>query len=161
MQRKAKYYSKEEALQKLRHYCAYQERCQKEVRTKLLELGQRGDDLEEIIAMLIEENFIDEERFAQLYVGGKFRIKRWGRQKIINGLMQKNISDYCMNKAIKMINEEDYFNVLKELATSKLSKISESEDIYTKRKKVANYLVQRGFENEIIWSVIKELELSE
>ena len=95
-------------LNKLRHYCAYQERCHEEVRTKLLSLKVYGDGLEEIINQLISEDFLNEERFAKAYAGGKFRMKKWGRGKIIQGLKARKISDYCIKQGMSEIPEEDY-----------------------------------------------------
>ncbi len=73
---------KEQAIQRIRHYCAYQERAQQEVRDKLYELGMTMDEVEEIMSDLIAENFLNEERFALQFAGGHFRIKGWGKVKI-------------------------------------------------------------------------------
>ena len=108
-----KYISKDDALSKLQRYCAYQDRCHQEVRSKLLDLGIYGDDLEEIISDLISENFLNEERYARSYARGKFRIKRWGRMRIQQELKQRKISAYCLRKAMEEIEEEEYEQTLR------------------------------------------------
>ena len=100
--------TREQALQKLKHYCAYQERCHKEVRDKLYQLGVWKKDQDEIIASLIEEKYLDEERFAIAYAGGKFRIKGWGKVRIRYALQQKQVSEYSIRKALKSISGDDY-----------------------------------------------------
>ena len=112
------------ALKKLQAYCAYQDRCHKEVRSKLLDLGMRGHDLEVIMAELVEDNFLNEERFARSYVRGKFRIKRWGRIKIRLELKRRNISAYCIKKGMTEIDDNDYYTTL--------------ENIILKNKKYSN-----------------------
>jgi regulatory protein len=108
LQKKKKYISKDDALLKLQAYCAYQDRCHSEVRSKLLDLGIYGDDLEDIIVALIEDNFLNEERYARSYARGKFRIKQWGRLRIRRELKFRKISDYCIRKAMEEIDENDY-----------------------------------------------------
>ena len=114
-----KYLTKEQALQKLKHYCAYQERCHNDVKEKLYKLGVWKKEHDEIIAALIEENYLNEERFAIAYAGGKFRINSWGRVKIKYALKQKQVSEYCIKKAMKQISEEDYMKLLNKLAKEK------------------------------------------
>lgn len=111
-----KFLTKEQALQKLRQYCAYQERSHYEVQQKLYELGIRKAEHDEIIATLIEEDYLNEERFAMQFVGGKFRMKDWGRKKIYYALKEKKVSDYSIKKALQQIDEEAYQEVLRELA---------------------------------------------
>src|SRR5687767_15443183 len=108
--------TKEQALQKLRHYCAYQERCHVEVKEKLYSFGLRKQMVEESIAQLIEEDYLNEERFAIQFAGGKFRMKQWGRVKIKYALKQKQVSEYCIKKAMKELDEKDYGNTLQKLA---------------------------------------------
>jgi regulatory protein len=110
-----KYLTKEEAYQKLKQYCSYQERSHHEAEQKLWELGIRKDDQQEIIAKLIEEDYLNEERFAIQYAGGKFRMKGWGKKKIQYGLKEKRVSEYCIKKALKSIDEEDYIKSLQKL----------------------------------------------
>src|SRR5690242_15375551 len=107
-----KHLTKEQALQKLRHYCGYQERCHSEVKAKLYELGVWKKDHDEIISSLIEDNYLNEERFAIQFAGGRFRMKQWGRVKIKYELKQKQVSEYCIKKALQQIPEEDYQRTL-------------------------------------------------
>lgn len=148
--------TKEQALQKLKQYCAYQERCHREVKEKLYALGVWKRDHDEIIATLIEENYLNEERFAIAYAGGKFRIKGWGRVKIKYELKQKRVSEYCIKKALKQIDESDYIAKLTTLATEKYQSLK-GEQYLIRKKKTIDYLVGRGFELDLINFVISEL----
>ena len=148
--------TKEQALQKLKQYCAYQERCHREVKEKLYALGVWKRDHDEIIATLIEENYLNEERFAIAYAGGKFRIKGWGRVKIKYELKQKRVSEYCIKKALKQIDESDYIAKLTKLATEKYQSLK-AEQYLIRKKKTIDYLVGRGFELDLINFVISEL----
>ena len=141
--------TKEQALQKLKHYCAYQERCHSEVKEKLYSLGVWKKDHDEIIASLIEENYLNEERFAMAFAGGKWRMKQWGRVKIKYELRQKQVSDYCIKKALKQIDEEEYLRVLKELASDKYAALK-NEQYLVRKKKTIDYLINRGFEMELV-----------
>lgn len=115
-----KYLTKEQALQKLKHYCGYQERCHSEVRQKLWDLGVRSAEHDEIISALIEEDYLNEERFAKQFAGGKFRMNDWGRKKIYYGLKEKGISDYLIKKGLKEIDDEVYNKTLHELTEKKV-----------------------------------------
>jgi len=148
--------TKEQALQKLRHYCGYQERCHAEVKTKLYELGVRKADHDEIISTLIEEDYLNEERFAIAFAGGKFRMKQWGRIKIKYELKQKQVSEYNIKKALKQVNEEDYLKTLDKLAEEKYSTLK-SEQWLTTKKKTMDYLMQKGFEPELINRAIQKI----
>lgn len=145
--------TKEQALQKLKHYCAYQERCHSEVKQKLYDLGVWRKDHDEIIAALIEENYLNEERFAIAYAGGKWRMKQWGRIKIKQALKQKQVSDYCIKKAMKQIDEEEYGKVLKKLAEEKYQALK-GEQYLIRKKKTIDYLLLKGFERELVVEVI-------
>lgn len=148
--------TKEQALQKLKHYCAYQERCHKEVRDKLYELGVWKKDQDEIIATLIEEKYLDEERFAIAYAGGKFRIKRWGKVKIRHALQQKQVSVYSINKALKSIPEEDYQETARELAKDKYADLKQDQYLIRK-KKTMDHLMQKGYEPELAGRILQEI----
>lgn len=143
----------EQALQKLKHYCGYQERCHNEVKEKLYSLGIRKVEQDPIIATLIEENYLNEERFAIAYAGGKFRIKQWGKIKIRSELKKRKVSDYCINKALKQIGDEEYLQTIKKLA-DKYSASLEEERGSIAKKKTIDYLMQRGFEGEMIYGII-------
>ena len=143
------------ALTKLMRYCAYQERCHSEVRYKLLDLGLRGYDLEEVLSKLITEGFLNEERFARAFVRGKFNQKQWGRKKIVQGLTQKQVSPYCIRKGLEEIEEEAYINTLQQLTEKKWDTLKERNP-FTRRQKLADYLIRRGFEPDLVWSYIRK-----
>ncbi|MFZ9386402.1 MAG: regulatory protein RecX [Chitinophagaceae bacterium] len=146
----------EQALQKLKHYCAYQERCHSEVRDKLYELGVRTKEHDEIISYLIEENYLNEERFAIAFAGGKWRVNRWGRTKIRYALKQKQVSEYCISKALKQIDEEEYRAILKKLAGEKYASLKKDQYL-VRKKKTTDYLAGRGFETHLIATVLQEI----
>lgn len=148
-----KYISKAEALTKLQRYCAYQDRCHSEVRSKLLEIGIYGQDLEDIIAHLIEEKFLDEERYARSFARGKFRMKQWGRRRIQQELKQRDISDYCIRKALEEIKEEDYLKTLEEVLEKRAGHLAEESD-FARKAKLAQYAMSRGFESDLIWQFL-------
>lgn len=150
-----KYLTKEQALQKLKHYCAYQERCHAEVKEKLYNLGVWKKEHDEIIATLIEENYLNEERFAIAYAGGRFRIKQWGRVKIKYELKQKQVSEYCIKKALKQIEEEDYLKTLQKLANQKYASLK-SEQHLIRKKKTMDYLLAKGFEMDLVRGVMEK-----
>lgn len=137
----------------IKQYCAYQERCHSEVRQKLLELGCYGEELEEAIGILIEENFLNEERFAIAYAGGKFRMQSWGKVKIRLHLKQKQVSDYCINKGLKSIDEKDYYNKLVHLFEKKSQSLGAERSQWRKRQKITAYLLQKGFESDLIQQI--------
>lgn len=148
--------TKEDALAKMQRYCAYQDRCHQEVRSRLLDMGVYGDWLEEIILKLIEENFLNEERFARSFARGKFRIKQWGRNRILQELKQRNISGYCIRKALEEIDERDYRRTLETLLLKKAETLPE-EGPFNRNNKLARYAVGRGFEAELTWQAIGDL----
>lgn len=141
--------SPEVAFHKIKSWCAYQERSQNETLQKLLEFGLNYSEAENILADLISENFVNDERFAASYAGGKFRIKRWGKHKIKAGLRQHKISDYSLKKALQSINENDYLETLESLIVKKLEALKE-KDIREKQHKITTYLAARGFETDLI-----------
>jgi regulatory protein len=155
MQRKQ--LTKEQALQKLKHYCGYQERSHSEVKEKLYSLGVWKKDHDEIISTLIEENYLNEERFAMAFAGGKFRMKQWGRVKIRYELKQKQVSDYCIKKAMKQIDEEEYFKTAEKLARSKYGSLK-TEQYLVRKKKTMDYLMQKGFENDLIRQIVESIK---
>ena len=146
---------KDIALQKMMRYCAYQERCHQEVRTKLLTLEIYGDDLEEIIAELITENFLNEERFAKAYAGGKFRIKKWGKIRIKQELKKRKIADYCIKKAMQEIDEEGYLEGLYQVIEKKMKTEKETNEFKLKGR-LAKYAIRKGFEPHLVWQVLKD-----
>lgn len=147
--------TKEQALQKLRHFCGYQERCHSEVKEKLYNLGVFKKDHDEIVAALIEEKYLNEERFAIAFAGGKFRLKQWGRVKIEYELKQKQVSSYSIKKALKQIDEEVYLRVLNKLAEEKYVALKD-EQFLVRKKKTMNYLAGKGFEMELVREVVEK-----
>lgn len=152
---------KEQALQKLKHYCAYQERCHKEVRDKLYSLGQWRDEVDEITAQLIEEGYLNEERFAIQFAGGRFRLKQWGRKKIEMALKEKQVSAYCIKKAMKQIDDDDYSATLKKLAVDKWSTLKGEKNIFVKMRKSQDYLLQKGYEYDLVKDAILQIRNKE
>ncbi len=150
-----KYLTKEQALQKLKHYCAYQERCHNDVKEKLYKLGVWKKEHDEIIAALIEENYLNEERFAIAYAGGKFRINSWGRVKIKYALKQKQVSEYCIKKAMKQISEEDYMKLLNKLAKEKYAALK-ADQYLVRKKKTMDYLITKGFETNLVVTTLEK-----
>lgn len=141
---------------KLRHYCAYQERSHSEVKTKSLELGLRGDEIDEMIAALIADNFLNEERFARAYAGGKFRSQKWGRKKILAGLKQHQVSTYCIKKGMEEIDDEVYMDVLQSLVEKKYASLKGEQ--YLKRQyKTTQYLLQKGYEPELVSETLRQI----
>jgi regulatory protein len=151
-----KYLTKEEALQKLRHYCTYQERSHFEVKQKLRELGIKYGDQDEIVATLIDEDYLNEERFAIQFAGGKFRMKEWGKKKILFGLKEKRVSEYCIKKALASIDEEDYAKTLNKLVEEKYESLK-GEQYLERKKKTIDYLIQKGYEYDLINKAVSSL----
>ena len=152
---KTKFLTKEQALIKIKHFCAYQERCHKEVRDKLISLGVKTNDRDKIIATLIEENYLNEERFAIQYAGGKFRLKQWGKNKIRHSLKGKLLSEYCIKKALKSIDDELYNETIRQLAAKKYSSLKGEQ--YIRKKKTVDYLLQKGYEAELVYEVMNSI----
>lgn len=148
--------TKEQAFQKLKHYCAYQERSHSEVRSKLYDLGVRKADHDGIISQLIEENYLNEERFAIAFARGKFRMKHWGKVKIEYEMKQRKVSAYCIKKAMKQISEEEYRQTVEKLAKEKYASLK-GEQYLVRKKKAMDYLVQKGFEHNLISDVITSI----
>lgn len=151
-----KFLTKEQALQKLRQYCAYQERSHYEVQQKLYDLGIRKQEHDEILATLIEENYLNEERFARAFAGGKFRMKNWGRKKIYYALKEKKVGEYNIKQAMKEIDDEDYKKHLKELVCEKYE-LLKGEQYLVRKRKTIDYMLQKGYELDLVTKAINEL----
>ena len=147
-------YTTTQAFVKIASFCAYQERTQQEVRSKLYEYGIKTDEVEVIIVKLIEENFLNEERFAKAFAGGKFRVKKWGRNKIIRELEMRGLSAYCIKSGLKVIENDDYLATIHGIIKKKECEITAKND-YQKKYKIAVYLISRGFESELVWDILK------
>lgn len=151
-----KYLTPQQALLKLQRYCAYQERSHYEVRSKLIELGVYGETLEGVMAELIEGNFLNEERFARSFARGKFRMKQWGRRRIVQELKRHRISEYCIRKAMEEIDEADYLAALRNLLRKKLESMPQGEPPLAQRAKLIRHAYARGFEQEVIEVILSE-----
>ena len=149
-------YTLTEATKKLEGYCAYQERCHKDVVTKLKHMGMIPEVIDQIVVHLIEENYLNEERFAKSFARGKFNIKKWGRIRITNELKQRNITKYNIKIALAEINDKDYLKTLDVLAKKRLGAIKET-NIQKRKRKLADYLLYRGWESHLVYAKIQEL----
>lgn len=156
MYQNIKTYTVEQATKKLEHYCAYQERCHQEVRQKLKNMNMIAEATDVIIVHLLEHNYLNEERFAKTYVSGKFRIKKWGRRRLLLELKKKDISKFNINQAFKEISEEEYIEVFNELAEKRANAIFESNKL-KKKKKLIDYLLYRGWESHLVYEKTNEL----
>ena len=148
----------EKAFQKAKYFCAYQERCHAEVKKKLYGFGLYKNEVELLMSQLIEENYLNEERFAMAFAGGKFRINQWGKTKIKFELKQRQVSDYSIKKALAAIPEDDYEKTLKKLAEEKLAILKSEKNIFTKKGKLQNYLVCKGYEFNVVAGVLKDVQ---
>ena len=146
-------YTPKESKVKIAKFCAYQERCHQEVRDKLYSYGLLPSNVEEIIYELIQEDFINEERFAKAFVRGKFNYKKWGRIKITQELKKRKISKYCINKGLGEISEEKYKAVLTEILDKKSKQFSSLKE-YQKNYKAVQFAMGKGYESAIAWSII-------
>ena len=151
-----KTYTVQEATSKLEHYCAYQERCHQEVRQKLITMYMIPEAIDIIIVHLLEQNFLNEERFAKAFVSGKFRIKSWGRRRLIFELKKKDIGKVNINQALAEIEDAEYIEVFNNLAEKKANSIKET-NVYKKRKKLIDYLLYRGWESRLVYQKASEI----
>jgi len=141
---------------KAARFCAYQERTHQQVREKLRTLLEEEDLIEEIIAELIAENFINEERYAKSFASGKFRLKKWGRNKILLNLKQHGLTQYCIKKGLEEIPEEDYLEQLEKLTQDKFNSLS-VDNIFERKHKVSIFLINKGYEPDLVWSVLDRI----
>lgn len=151
-----KSYTVQEASKALENYCAYQERCHKEVEKKLYELKMIPEAREKIILHLLQHNYLNEERYAKSFARGKFSIKKWGKRRIINELKFKGISTFNINVALKEIDDKDYIQTLNKIAHKKLPLIKES-NVFKKRNKLTTFLISKGFETDLVYKVVKDV----
>jgi regulatory protein len=149
-------YTLNEAIKKLEGYCAYQERCHKEVEQQLKGMGMIPQAIDQILVHLIQNNYLNEERFAKSYARGKFSIKKWGRNRIVRELKQRDISKYNIDRALKELDPSLYQETFDALAQKRLEAIKEP-DLQKKRKKLADYLLYRGWESQMVLEKVYEL----
>lgn len=150
-----KTYTVEQAQKKLESYCAYQERCHKEVRQKLRDMKMIPEAIDLITVHLIQNNYLNEERFAKAFARGKFRIKKWGKNRLVRELKFREISKYSIDSALKEIDLDDYYKTLDELIKKRIDQVNE-KNIYKKKKKVADYLLYRGWESNLVYEKLNE-----
>ncbi|MEN2414737.1 regulatory protein RecX [Flavobacterium mesophilum] len=151
-------YTIKEALQKLEHFCAYQERCHDEVISKLESFKMTTDEIDFIVVKLIEDNFLNETRFACSFARGKHRMKQWGKIRITNELKLRHISSTNITLALKEISPEEYENTFNDLAEKCWNSIQE-KNVLKKRKKCCYYLLRRGYESNFVYEKVKMMEL--
>jgi regulatory protein len=151
-----KYFSIEQIKRKLERYCAYQDRCHKEIETKLREFILIEEANNQIILHLLEHDFLNEERFSKSFARGKFRIKKWGKQRIIRELKQRDISAYNIKTALKEIDEDAYLMTVLEI-TEKRNRLINESDFYKRKKKLSDFLLRKGYEYDLIFKAIDEV----
>lgn len=156
MQRATKSYTLQEATKKMEHYCAYQERCHQEIRQKLTSMNMIPEVIDVITVHLIENNYLNEERFAKAFVRGKFRIKHWGKGRLTFELKKKDVSKININQALAEIENEEYIEVFNKLADKRVDSIKES-NVYKKRKKFVDHFLYRGWESHLVYEKAHEL----
>jgi len=143
------------AIERLKNYCALQDRCQWDVTQKMKEWGLLEMTQNHILEILIQEKYVDEERFAQSFCRGKFIIKKWGKVKITNELKKKKISDICIKKGLEEIDLTEYDLLLENLLTKKNDTLRDKNH-FTRKSKLARFLIQRGFEGNLVWDKIRD-----
>lgn len=150
-------FTPEQSFSKIKQYCAYQERCHSEVKTKLYSFGLNKKEVEEIVSLLITENYLNEERFAIMYAGGKFRMKKWGKNKIKQSLKHKLVSEYCIKKALKEIDETEYQKTFFNLADQKIDSLKSEKNIFIKKRKLQDFLIRKGYESNLVMEMVNDL----
>ena len=151
-----KAFTVDEIKRKLEQYCVYQDRCHKEVEQKMWDYNLIPEAKELILLSLLQNNFLNEERFSKSYARGKFRIKSWGKQRIVRELKFRNISAYNIKKALKELDETEYIETIYKITENRNKVISEP-NIYKRKQKLIGFLMRKGFENELVYKVVNEV----
>jgi len=146
-----------QAFQKIKQYCSYQERSHQATKEKLFSMGLYKKDVEILLSQLIEENYLNEQRYAFQFVGGHFRIKKWGKIKIAAALKQQKVSSYNIQKSLDEIDQNAYLSCLQQLASVKWNALKK-ETTLNKKIKTTSYLLQKGFESNLIRNVLEKLQ---
>ena len=149
-------FTPQQSLPKAKHYCSYQERCHSEVKEKLYGFGLNKNESDQIISTLIEENYLNEERFAIMYAGGHFRTKHWGRIKIKYELKKKMVSDYCIKKALSSLDDTAYAKTLERLTALKLKTLKSEKNLFVRKRKLQDHLLQKGFESDLVREIVNK-----
>lgn len=150
-------YTVEEATLRLERYCSYRERCHKEVQDKLREMRMIPEAIDQIFAHLLEQNYLNEGRFAEVFARDKFRIKKWGKQRIVRELKMRELSRFSIENALKQIENEEYLAVFHEIAEKRWDALKGEANPQRRKQKFMNYLQYRGWENQLIWEKLREL----
>jgi regulatory protein len=145
-----------QAWEKIKPYCAYQERCHAEVKSKLFDFGLTTPEVDQHLSRLIEEDYLNEERFATHYAGGHFRLKKWGKVKIAHALKQRQVSAYCIKKALQQLPYDDYEATLAKLAETKWQQIRQGTMV-ARQAKTRSYLLQKGYESALVQAALQNL----
>jgi regulatory protein len=153
-----KEFSRDQALKKARHYCSYQERSHQELKEKLYSFGLRKNEVEEIIATLTQEDYLNEQRFAEAFAGGKFQMKNWGKGKIRFELQKKKLSPYCIKKGMAQIDPVEYDRVFLKLASRKWASLKREKNIFIRKSKTRAFLLQKGYEFKLITDFLNKNE---
>jgi regulatory protein len=149
--------TRDQAYQKIIHYCSYQERSHAEVREKLYSFSLYKTEVETLISRLIEEDYLNEERFAKMFAGGKFRMKHWGKVQIKYELKQRRVSEYNIMKGLKEIPEEDYVSAFRKLFEAKLKALQSEKNVPARKRKILDYLLRKGYERDMIMGKLNEI----
>lgn len=155
MQKKSNSFTFDEIKEKLANFCVYQDRCHWDVEKKMREYDLIPEAKDEIFIYLIQNNFLNEERFVKSFVRGRFNQKKWGRNKIKMALKQRQIPEQLIRIGFKEIDEDEYLKVLKELFVKKQEELKSETNSFKKKQKLRNYLLQKGFENELIFDLMR------
>jgi len=142
-------------IEKIQSYCLYQDRCIKEVKNKLYSFKVSSQLVENIVEYLIDNDYVNEERYTKMFIQGKLRIKKWGRIKLKYELRSKGIDIKTINEHINQINEEDYINYFNEFSTSKIKFLKGTKD--QKKRSFINYFTYRGWENNLIYQKLRDI----
>ncbi|WP_194851468.1 regulatory protein RecX [Nonlabens antarcticus] len=157
MNQPQKSYSVEEATRAAEHFCAYQERCHQDVERKLKKIGMIDDAIDQIIPHLLQHNFLNETRFAKAFAGGKFRIKKWGRVRIVRELKMRGLNKRTIDIGLAEISDSDYYETLETLSRKRNNQLTSETNKYKRRKKLADYLLYRGWESHLVYAKAVEL----
>lgn len=142
-------------IEKIQAYCLYQERCVREVKNKLFSLKVSSKSANDIIEYLIDNDYLNEERYSQMFVQGKLRIKKWGRIKLRHELKLKGVNTKIIDNKINQISEEEYLNYFDQFSTNKIKYLKGSID--QKKRSFINYFTYRGWENSLIYEKLKDI----
>lgn len=157
MENKKEKLTPQQAKPKIEHFCNYQERCHSEVAEKLYGYGLKTDDVNELLSHLVKIGLLNEERFARAFAGGKFRQKKWGRNKIIRELKARKVSDYCIRKGLQEIDDDDYLEVIR-ITASKYAATLKDKMPFMRQQKTLRHLVSKGFEYELCSKALGQVE---